>query len=49
MGEWFNQNMPYYPKGMTLWGRVRCLLGYHKWGPKEQGYRRKWERCKSLE
>ena len=25
-----NTTMPYYPKGMPLWQRVPCLLGYHK-------------------
>lgn len=27
---WRNENMPDWPKGITLFGKVRCLLGYHK-------------------
>lgn len=25
-----NGSMPYFPKGMPLWQRVLCVLGYHK-------------------
>jgi hypothetical protein len=25
-----NQSMPSYPKGMPLWQRILCVLGYHK-------------------
>lgn len=25
-----NESMPWYPKGMPVWRRVQCLLGYHK-------------------
>lgn len=25
-----NESMPWYPKGLPLWQRVLCLLGYHK-------------------
>lgn len=28
--KWINTNMPYYPKGMPLWQRILCALGYHK-------------------
>lgn len=27
---WPNQSMPLFPKGMPLWQRVTCVLGYHK-------------------
>lgn len=27
---WPNQSMPRFPKGMPLWQRVTCVLGYHK-------------------
>jgi|CXWK01.1.fsa_nt_gi hypothetical protein len=29
--KWDNRSMPRFPKGMSLWQRVLCLLGYHKW------------------
>ena len=25
-----NDSMPYYPKEMSLWQRILCILGYHK-------------------
>ena len=25
-----NDSMPWFPKGMPIWRRVQCLLGYHK-------------------
>ena len=25
-----NESMPYFPKGMPLWQRALCVLGYHK-------------------
>ena len=27
---WSNSSMPYFPKEMGLFKRIRCLLGYHK-------------------
>lgn len=25
-----NETMPRWPKGLSIWDKVRCLLGYHK-------------------
>lgn len=32
--KWNNTTMPVYADGMSLWDRVRCLLGYHRWEPR---------------
>ena len=29
--EFHNESMPWFPEGMTLYQKVKCLLGYHKW------------------
>lgn len=26
-----NDSLPWWPKGMPLWQKIMCLLGYHKW------------------
>ena len=28
--KWRNDSLPRWPKGLPLWQRVACLLGYHK-------------------
>jgi len=27
--SWDNSSMPFFPEGVSLYGRVMCLLGYH--------------------
>lgn len=27
---WRNETMPNWPKGLPLWAKVACLLGYHR-------------------
>ena len=26
-----NDSLPWWPDGLSLWRRIRCLLGYHIW------------------
>jgi hypothetical protein len=32
-----NDTMPVFPKGVSLWGRIVCLLGYHLPQERRQG------------
>jgi len=35
--KWLNNSMPYYPKGMPIWQRILCVLGYHKRETRQSG------------
>ncbi len=32
---WSNDSLPYFPDEMPWWQRVLCVLGYHRWEPRE--------------
>lgn len=40
-----NNTMPYFPKEMSLYRRICCLLGYHKWETRQtaKGHRYGYE------
>jgi len=40
-----NESMPWFPKEMTLFGKIRCPLGYHKREKRAHGYRDQCGRC----
>lgn len=40
--SWSNKTVPIFPNGLSLWGRIVCLLGYHmpqarRTGPNHRG------------